>query len=191
MDKKYNVISQLGEKGREARAFLVEDKFQCTYAAKQFRKNKSENAIINEINLQRKCSKYDISPKIVDYNLKHKYIVMEKMGCHLTQMIVDSGGRLSEFHQKSIVNMMKMLDKIGVFQSDPNLLNYMVKNGKIYMIDFGAVQGPEAFTKTPTPNMSIGLVAFILKLKDVGFPPTTYSYILSRLPQDKKQLINI
>ena len=191
MERKYNVISQLGEKGREARVFLVEDKFNCTYAAKQFRKNKSENAIINEINLQRKCSKYEISPKIVDYNLTHKYIVMEKMGCHLTQMIVDSGGRLSEFHQKSIVKIMKTLDKICVFQSDPNLLNYMVKNGKIYMIDFGAVQGPEAFTKTPTPNMSIGLVAFILKLKDVGFPPTTYSYILSRLPQDTQNLINI
>jgi tRNA A-37 threonylcarbamoyl transferase component Bud32 len=189
MEKKYSVISQLGEKGREARVFLVEDKFQCTYAAKQFRKNKAENAIINEINLQRKCSKYELSPKIVDYNLKDKYIVMEKMGCHLTDMIVAAGGRLSEFHQKSIVKMMKTLDKICVFQSDPNLLNYMVKNGKIYMIDFGAVRGPEAFIQTRTPNMSTGLLAFVLKMKDVGFPPATYAYMLSRLPQDKQQLI--
>lgn len=189
MEKKYNVISQLGERGREARVFLVEDKFNCTYAAKQFRKNKSEDAIINEINLQRKCSKYEISPKIVDYNLKGKYIVMEKMACHLTQMIVDNGGTFSVFHQKSIVKMMKTLDRISVFQSDPNLLNYMVKNGKIYMIDFGAVKGPDAFIQTASPNMDIGLVAFIMKMKDVGFPPATYAYMLARLPQDKQQLI--
>lgn len=186
MEKKYNVISQLGEKGREARVFLVEDKFKCRYAAKQFRKNKSEDAIINEINLQRKCSKYGISPKIVDYNLKDKYIVMEKMGGHLTQMIVDNGGRLSEFHQKEIVKIMHTLDRIEVFQTDPNILNYMVKNGKIYMIDFGGVK---ECVNPATPNIDTGLFAFILKMKDVGFPPSSYAYMLSRLPHDKQQLI--
>ena len=82
MDKKYKVLSQLGNKGKEARTFLVEDKFKCTYAGKQFRKNrknKSSPKIMNEVEFQRKCALSFISPKIVDYDLKNKYIVMETM----------------------------------------------------------------------------------------------------------------
>ena len=190
MDKKYKIVSQLGDKGKEARTFLVEDKFKCMYAGKQFRKNKSEDKIIEEINHQRKCSTFLISPKIVDYNLTDKYIVMETMNKHLYQLIVENGGILSSHHQKEIVKLMQTLDSLKLFQEDPNLLNYMMKNGKIYMIDFGMVKDfSNHRLKTKKPNIEIGLLGFILKMKEIGFPPTSYSELKEYLRVEQQVLL--
>jgi tRNA A-37 threonylcarbamoyl transferase component Bud32 len=193
MDKKYKVLSQLGNKGKEARTFLVEDKFKCTYAGKQFRKNKSSQKIMEEVDLQRKCSATLISPKIVDYNLKSKYIIMETMDGHLYNMIVENGGQLSDKYQKEIVKLLKTLDKIGIYQGDPNLLNYMLKDKKIYMIDFGSVKIIDdtliKSLKTKKPNMEIVLLAFILKMKAIGFPSSSYKYMAKFLTPERQKIL--
>ena len=75
---KYVSHVQLGAKGKEARTFLVTDKFGCEYAMKTFRKNKSSSKILEEVTLQRRCSDMKISPKIIDFSTDGKYIVMEK-----------------------------------------------------------------------------------------------------------------
>jgi len=195
MDKKYKVLSQLGDKGKEARTFLVEDKFKCTYAGKQFRKNKSTNKIIDEINIQRKCALYFISPKIVDYSLDSKYVIMETMDEHLYTFIARSGGLVGKSRQQEIIRLFKTLDKIGVFQGDPNLLNYMLKDNKLYMIDFGSAKFIDAelikSLKTKKPNIEIGLLGFILKMKEIGFSPTSYEHMLKYLSADNQRIINI
>ena len=190
MDKRYKVLSQIG-KGLTAKVYLVEDKFKCTYAAKQYRKNKSEDGIINEINLQRKCAIHHISPKIVGYSLTDKYIVMEKLNSHLYSLIVDNGGILSQYHQEELVQLFQKLDRIGVFQGDPNLLNYMLRNGKIYMIDFGRASffDTKTTTETRTPNMDVSLLGVVLKMKEIGFPPISYKYLAARLPIDKQAIV--
>jgi hypothetical protein len=51
---------------------------------------------------------------------------MEKMDCHLL------GGLLTEKQQIQILDIFKKLDKTRVFQGDANILNYIVRYGKIY-----------------------------------------------------------
>jgi len=186
MEKKYNVLKQLGDKGKEARTFLVEDQFKCVYAGKQFRKNKSVDKLTLEIEIQRKCADKLISPKIVGYDIKNKYIIMEKLDEHLVHFIIKNGGTLSETHQKELVRLFRKLDSIGVFQRDPNILNYMMRDGKIYMIDFGSVK----YSKTKNNNMDVTLFGFILKMKEIGFSPQSYSYLSFCLSPDKQKIIN-
>ena len=50
MLSKYKIIEQLGNKGKEARTFLIKDKkFGCEYAMKSYRKNKSSKKMLEEI----------------------------------------------------------------------------------------------------------------------------------------------
>lgn len=190
MDKRYKVISQLGNKGKEGRTFLVEDKFKCTYAGKQFRKNKSAERLMKEIELQRKSADKGISPKIVDYSIKDKYIVMEQMDCHLFELIQHFGNRLNENFQKQIIDILKKLDRHHIFQGDPNILNYMVKDDRVYIIDFGLVEDIDdklvKKLRTSTPNMDLGLLGFVLKLRDIGCEPHCYSHLITFIPRNKQ-----
>lgn len=189
MEKKYKVINQLGNKGKEGRTYLVQDKMGFQYAAKQFRKNKSVEKLKNELELQKKCSDNGISPKVIDYNFTEKYIVMEKMDCHLYDYMMQKGF-LPEGYQKQIVDLLKKLDKIGVFQGDPNILNYMLKGSNIYIIDFGLAEhinsNLKKKVKSMNPNSELGLLSFILKLKDNGFKKNSYNILVKHISKATK-----
>ena len=185
---KYVKKQQLGEKGRDGRTFLVIDKFNCEYAMKTFRANKSSAKILEEVSLQRKCSDLGISPKIVDFDIDKKYIVMEKMDMHLVDYMKTAKGNLPNLIQKRLIHIFKQMDKAKVFHADANILNYMLKDNKLYIIDFG--MGKEitpALTKkvkSANPNSELMLLGFILKLKDMSAPPQSYSLLKSHLPID-------
>jgi tRNA A-37 threonylcarbamoyl transferase component Bud32 len=200
MDKKskpirYTLKGQLGEKGKEGRTLLVEDKFKCQYAMKTFRKNKSSAKILKEVELQRACSNLGISPKIVDFNLEEKYIVMEAMDDHLLDEMKKVGGIVTPGQQRQLIDIFKKLDKAKVFQGDANVLNYMVKNGKIYIIDFGFAQKiDEKVIKkvgTDKPNYELMLLSFILKLQEMNCPATSYSILKEHLSDEKKTAFGI
>ena len=185
---KYNKKEQLGEKGKEGRTFLVIDKFNCEYAMKTFRSNKSPDKITLEVSLQRKCSDKKISPKVIDFDLVNKYIVMEKMDYHLFDEIKLNNGVLSFARQKELIDIFNKLDKVQVFHGDANILNYMVKNNKLYIIDFGMSKEitPELKKKLKTnnPNYQLMLLGFILKLKDMNCPIESYSLLKTHLSKD-------
>ena len=191
----YKKISQLGEKGKEARTFLVSDKFSSEYAMKTFRKNKSSDKLLEEVELQRACSNLRISPKIVDYDLDEKFVVMEKMECHLLDIMKKSGGLVTENQQMQLLDIFKKLDKARVFQGDANILNYMVRNGKIYIIDFGfASRIDEKFMKkikSINPNQELMLLGLILKLKEMNCPATSYNILKNELSLEKRQQFGI
>ena len=184
---KYKKKEQLGEKGKEGRTFLVTDKFDCEYAMKTFRSNKSPEKIEEEVNLQRRCSEKRISPKIIDFDLKNKYIVMEKMDYHLTDELTGNNGLLSVSRQKELIDIFNKLDKAQVFHGDANLLNYMVKNNKLYIIDFGMSKeitpALEKKLETTKPNYQLMLLGFILKLKDMNCPNDSYSLLKTHLSE--------
>jgi serine/threonine protein kinase len=192
---KYELIGQLGEKGKEGRTLSVRDIFGCEYAMKTFRRNKPPEKLMEEITLQRKCSDAGISPKIIDYSLDEKYVVMEQMECHLLDSMKDMGGLLSEGHQKQLIEIFKKLDKIKVFQGDANILNYMLRNGKIYIIDFGFSKHiDENLMKkleSRAPNYELMLLGFILKLKEMNCPPQSYSILKTHLTEQKRAQFNI
>jgi tRNA A-37 threonylcarbamoyl transferase component Bud32 len=187
----YTKVEQLGEKGKEARTFLVTNKFNCEYAMKTFRKNKSSEKIAEEVRLQRICSDGGISPRVVDYDTEQKFIVMEKMECHLVQLVQVSNGLLAEGFQQQLVRLFKKLDKLKVFHGDANILNYMVCCNKIFIIDFGYAKPiDEQLAKklgTHNPNMELMLLGFILKLKDMKAVPASYSELKKHLSPEKRK----
>lgn len=190
---KYVQKQQLGEKGKDGRTFLVVDKFGCEYAMKTFRSNKSSKKIMDEVSLQRRCSDLGISPKIIDFDLNFKYIVMEKMDTHLVDYMKTTGGCLSPHIQNRIIDIFKKLDKAKVFHADPNILNYMIKNNRVYIIDFGMSKEftPCLLKKSKSPNYELMLLGFILKLKSLNAPLMSYSILKGHLSSQNRQKYGI
>ena len=192
---KYTTHSQIGNTGKDAKTYLVTDKLGDNYAMKVFKKTKSGKKIADEVALQKICAKSGISPSVVDYDTENKFIVMDKMDTHLFDVIKKQAGILTETQQKQVIRLFKVLDKIHVFHGDANILNYMYKGPKLYIIDFGygahidSAQIKKLGTKTP--NMEIMLLGFILKLKDLGCPPQAYTYLSSYLTPEKKASYNL
>lgn len=198
VEKKYEVKEQLGNKGKEGKTFLVIDnKFKCEYAMKKFRSNKSGEKLLKEVSFQRKCSEVGISPKIVDFNISEKFIVMEQMDYHLTDEITFNGGLLSDKRQKELINIFQKLDKLKIFHGDANLLNYMVKDDKLYIIDFGMSDTinqkltEKVKGKSINLNMEFMLLGFILKLKESNCPKESYKILKDYIPKEEVKRFSI
>jgi tRNA A-37 threonylcarbamoyl transferase component Bud32 len=120
---------------------------------------------------------------------------MEKMDGHLFDAIHQQYGILTSDQQKQVLRLFKTLDKINVFHGDANMMNYMYKGSKLYIIDFGySKKMDESQIKklgTTTPNMEIMLLAFIMKLKDMKCPHESYSTLLTYMSPEKKATYNL
>ena len=155
---------------------------------KTFKKNKSSKNIKKEAFLQQKASEFDIAPKVIDVDTISKYIVMEKMSSHLYEYI-KKDGKLTEKQQKQIIRIYKGLDDAKIFHADSNILNYMYKDKKLYIIDFGmSKEIDEKLIKklgTKTPNLDLMTLGFILKLKEFNCPSTSYSYLVKHVKDEE------
>lgn len=184
-NKVYKKYEQLGNIGKEGITYLVKDENGNEYAMKTFKKTKSSSRIENEAELQKKASIYEISPKIIDVNLEEKYIVMEKLDKHLFDVMKKQNGNLTKLQQQQIIKIYKNLDKSGVFHGDSNILNYMFKDKKLYMIDFGMSKciDDNLIKKvgTKNPNLDLMTLGFILKLKELKCPESSYSYLMTHV----------
>lgn len=189
---KYKRVKQIGNKGKEGVTFLVKTTDGKQYAMKTFRKTKSSSRLRLEATLQEKAASVGISPQVIEIDTVSKYIVMEKLDKHLFDILKEQNGNITEEQQKQIIYIYKSLDEIGVFHGDSNILNYMFKKNKLYIIDFG--MGKEIDSKlkktlrTDTPNMSLMNLGFILKLKELECPTSSYEYLLKFvLDEDRKK----
>ena len=161
---------------------------------KTFRKNKSVSKLEKEIELQNLASELKICPKIVEFNTELKYIIMEKMDRHLIDS-VEKNKCLSLKQQKQIISIYKKLDKAKVFHGDVNLLNYMYKKSKLYIIDFGM---SKKITKrlikklgTKYPNLHIMTLGLVLSLKDMNLGPESYFYLVEQLTPEQRTQFNL
>jgi tRNA A-37 threonylcarbamoyl transferase component Bud32 len=189
--EKYEKLEQLGNKGKEGITYLVKDKKTGKiYAMKTFKKNKSINNIKKEAELQSLAAEFGISPVVIDVDIINKTIVMEKMDKHLFDIMKLQNGDLTETQQKQIIKIYKTLDEAKVFHGDSNILNYMYKGKKLYIIDFGMSKKiDELLIKklgTNTPNMDIMTLGFILKLKELNCPKSSYVYLLKFVGETEK-----
>ena len=186
--KKHKIIGQ----GKEGTTYLVTDGKNREFAMKTFRSTKSINRMENEIVLQKIASKAGIAPKIFTVDKVEKFFVMEKMDSHLTEEIKKKG--LSLKWQKEILAVLEKLDNIKVFHNDANLSNFMLKDGKIFMIDYGFAKAitPELVKKlkTETPNVTLMTVGLVLKLRELGVSEKSFSYILKRMPEKYRLKLN-
>ena len=79
------------------------------------------------------------------------------------------------------LEIFKELDNIGIFHSNPNINNYMIKDNKIYIIDFGSAT--EINTKlikllgTNTPNTKIMTLELINTLIKLNLPSSSWKYL--------------
>lgn len=186
---KYTRVQKLGE-GGEGVTYLVTDRNGSEYAMKTFRKQKSSKNLLREAELCRMASHEGVAPQVYNTDTVSKYIVMETMDHHLYDVAEAKGKVLNEKQQRQVINLFKGLDKALVFHGDSNIMNYMYKGRKLYIIDFGMAReinsGLVRKLGTSTPNIDIMTAGFILKLKELGFGPESYSYMLKYLPEEQR-----
>ena len=182
---KYKRCEQLGEKGKEGTTFLVKDRNGREFAMKTFRREKSSSTLKREFLLQKKASRKNITPRAYEYDTVSKYIVMEKMDKHLYDEIKNKGV-LCKKYQERILEIFDKLDQAGVFHGDANILNYMIKDGEVYIIDFGFSKEitPQVLKKLETsrPNYHLMTIGLILKLKELSLDEKSYKYLKKALP---------
>ena len=187
---KYERLEQLGEKGKEGTTFLVRTKDGMEYAMKTFRKQKSSINLKKESDLQKMAAAMGVSPEVIEIDTVSKYIVMEKMDTRLVDVIKKQEGVLTKHQQKQILSIYKKLDRARVFHGDANLLNYMCKGRKLYIIDFGMAKEitPSLIKKlgTEIPNMHIMTLGLALKLRDLKYNPSSYAYIVKHISEDHR-----
>lgn len=192
---KYTRVKQLGNKGKEGITYLVTDQKGKEYAMKTFRKTKSSDTLKLEYDLQKKASKAGVAPRVVEYDSVSKYIVMEKMDTHLTDVMKKQDGALSRTYQYQIIDIYKKLDEVGVFHADSNILNYMLKGKDLYLIDFGFAKeiNPKLCKKlgTDTPNIKIMTLGLIIKLKELNCPPSSWKYLKQYVSQEDVEKFQI
>jgi tRNA A-37 threonylcarbamoyl transferase component Bud32 len=181
---------KLGE-GKEGTTYLVLDKKNKEYAMKTFRPGKSIDTLKREYYLQKKAGDMGVSPKVHNYDIVSKYIVMDKMDGHLYSLVAKKQkGKLKKEQQLRILEIFDKLDQAEVFHNDPNLANYMYKGDTIYIIDFGfSKEITSSLVKklgTPRPNGVLMVIGLILKLREEGFDAYSYKYLKKRL--NKEQL---
>ena len=59
------------------------------------------------------------------------------MDSHLIDSMKKKNGYLTRKQQEDLVKIYKKLDDTGVFHGDSNILNYMYKDRRLHIIDFG------------------------------------------------------
>lgn len=175
---KYKTVKQLGVKGKDGEVTMILSKNGKEYARKQFHHRKSEDKILKEIELQKKASLKGLSPKIIEFDTKNKYIVMEKLDKTLLEILQEQNGKLTDQQQSRIIQIFKDLDKLKIFHADPSVLNFMTnKEGEIFIIDFGFAKDIDddlVKEHTSKPNMKYMPLGLMIKIKemepDVSFP---------------------
>ena len=180
--------------GKDGIVYILEKRGR-EYAVKQFKPHKSINKIELEAKLQQKAARYGISPIVRECNTDKKYIRMDKLDNSLYQIMKKKNGRLSIARQKAIVDLANTLDKIKIFHGDPNPANFMEKDGKLYMIDFGFSQ-PINYKiikkyKTTTPNKKYMIWGFLLQCKDHFNNDIKYSYLRKQLSKKIRDKFNL
>jgi serine/threonine protein kinase len=166
----YTYIKQLGVEGKDGRTFLALDKNGREVAIKIFKPSKSIKSIQKEAQLQMIAFQHGIAPEIYECNAEGRFIVMEKMDVNLFDCFRKQQGKLTIAQQKAIITLFHKLDECKVFHGDPNPLNFMCKNGKWFIIDFGL---SKLITKrnmskySSEPNITYMPLGFKMKLQSV------------------------
>ena len=192
---RYTRHKQLGEKGKEGTTYLVTDRSGKEYAMKTFRKAKSSSRLYKEYSLQKKASKVGIAPKVYDYDTVGKWILMEKMDKHLYEQIEENKGILQKKQQLRLLEIFRKLDEVKVFHNDANICNYMLKDGEIYLIDYGFSKDitPELKKKLSSEylNSRLMLIGLVLKLKQMNLPEKSYKYLIREVCKEDRIKFNL
>tara|TARA_X000000950_G_C13911450_1_gene659113 strand:+ start:35 stop:649 length:615 start_codon:yes stop_codon:yes gene_type:complete len=85
----------------------------------------------NEIKYLNILEKYDITPKVIEYNDINQELLLTGCGVQLAPT------NLPENWREQILNIYEILKKENIYHNDIKFDNFTIKEGKIYLIDFG------------------------------------------------------
>lgn len=191
IEQPYKIISTIGVEGKDGKVYLVIFRGN-KYALKKFKQSKSVDSLKKEIALLERVSNEGIAPKVVNYNLKDKYIIMDLLEKSLFDVLKLTKGIMSIYQQKQFVKLNQKMDQLGIYHGDPSPLNFLFdKNNDLKVIDFGFSEYVDKKFiekhKTKTPNQKFMLLGFILKMKSLGVDvDNNYNYIKNYI--DKSDL---
>ena len=170
--QRYKKISQIGSDSKEGCTWIVRRRGK-DYAMKEYKNaNKSCDKIEDDVFYQTECAKHGLTPKIIEYSLDPKYIVMEKLDETLFEYMVRNKGKIPVKHQNRIVKILKDLDELEIFHGDPNLTNFMrsKEEDKFYIIDFGMSKDMQSKNNKrkygETPNKKFMIPGLYMKMKE-------------------------
>ena len=182
----YKKICQIGNKGKDGVCYMINYNSRKR-VMKQFKKNKSSKNILLEYQLQKKASKHGISPRVYHIDIDNKCIIMEKMDQNLFEILRQNNGELSENLQNYIVYLINKLDQIGIFHGDPNPSNFMIKDKKLYIIDYGFGRNidQKLINKHNTKhiNRKFMILGLLLQLKQL-FNQTNYHILKKHISNE-------
>jgi tRNA A-37 threonylcarbamoyl transferase component Bud32 len=168
--KKYPKKSNLGKPGKEGTVYQTTYR-RKDYALKQFRPTKVIGNIYKEAELQQQAAKKGIAPKVIAINPVEKFIVMEKMDRSLMDVIKKYRGKIPQKYQKQIIHLIENLDKVRIFHGDPNPMNFMEKDGRFYIIDFGFAKPVDQKLITELasdfPNQKFMYIGLLIQFKEI------------------------
>lgn len=153
--EKYTIIRQIGRRGKDGETFLVLDEQGREWAMKTFQLRKSKKQIEMEIQLQTVAAEAGVAPRVIDYSVDGRYIVMEKLDQTLFDYLLETKGELPKAIGTKFKQLFQKLDEGKVFHGDPNPLNFMRKKNRWYLVDYGMsqrVQGDFARQFGTNPN---------------------------------------
>ena len=186
----YTVVKQLGSKGKDANVYLVRSSKGKLYARKQFRKNKNINAIKREVDMQKIAASVHLAPKVIEYNLNKKYIIMQALDKNLFDLMKKKNGKISQKYQKEMLKIFKTLDQIGIFHKDPSPLNFMFDSkDDLYIIDFGMSSKIDKQKDGKSPNFDQMTLGMLIKLRSVC-PNVKYKILENSLAPHLKQILD-
>jgi len=183
----FTYIRQLGHEGKDGRTFLAKDAYGEECAVKIFKKNKNPKSILREVKLQKIASKQGLSPIVYNFDVDGRYIAMEKLDMNLYDIFINQNGQLTIPQQKSIIGIFEQLDQCKIFHADPNPLNFMIKNNRWYIIDFGFAKPINKKTIDKfgdNPNMTYMPIGLFLKLREIN-PNVKLDYLKEFINKDE------
>jgi tRNA A-37 threonylcarbamoyl transferase component Bud32 len=166
----YTVINENIAVGKEGSVSVVKVK-DTVCILKQFKKKKSPARIQKEAQFQMAACEIGVSPQIFHVDLDKKQIFMQGLnGLLLDVAKTRVPPCLLSTEMKSIENLMKSLDNIGVLHNDGNCRNVMIDGGRIYLIDYGFAKKitPSILKKTQEPNIRYTLAMMKRSFKHNG-----------------------
>ena len=188
---KYITISKIDQiDGKNSVCYNVKKKYgRNIYVKKTFKKNKSGKKIIQEAKIQDIAFKLDVAPKIIEYNIIDNYIIMEKLDKHLISInILNKNLKLSKQQQHRIVEIFKLLSTEKIIHGDTHVFNFMLKNEKIYLIDYG--NSRICNKKSEKDIFEYNLLSFIYPLYEKG-NKLTYNYMLKYIDIDIRRTMGL
>ena len=190
-----NVVGfrRLGRLGSSVR--LVTDYRGHRYALKAFPHSNSRVEIRKEYSFLLRAYKVGAAPKPVQMDCENGFIVMELMDCTLAEQIARQKGRLFGYQQKRILSIYKALDDTGIYHNDGNLANYMVKDRKIFLLDYGLSKDitPQLVRKLGTnrPNSTLALLRLVTKLHSHVKDEASLKHLVKALRSDAQRRLEM